>query len=110
MTKTQAPSPKTKPSRSLEKGREAAAGFSLKLVGTARIRQTLYAKGVDADTIEQALEALAGTEAERALALWRRKFGSVATDPNERLRQMQFLARRGFSTDAIRQASKASPE
>jgi regulatory protein len=79
-------------------------------LGTVRIKQTLYAKGVDADTIAQALETLADTETERALALWRRKFGSVATDPKERLRQMQFLARRGFSTDAVRQASKASPE
>lgn len=79
-------------------------------LGTARIKQTLQAKGLDADTIAQALQTLDGTEAERARALWRRKFGSVATDPKERLRQMQFLARRGFSTDAIRQASKTSPE
>ena len=77
-------------------------------LGTARIKQTLHAKGLDADTISQALQALERSESERALALWKRKFGFVATDAKERLRQMQFLARRGFSADAIRQASKAS--
>lgn len=69
--------------------------------GTARIRQELARHGVelDADTARQLRE----TEAERARAVWQRKYGGTpAADAAERARQMRFLAARGFAPEVVR--------
>lgn len=71
--------------------------------GERRLRQTLQRSGVDAADAAAALLALQGTELQRALAVWRRRFGQVATTPADRGRQARFLAGRGFSADVIRQ-------
>ena len=75
-------------------------------MGALRLRQQLRAKGLDAEAVQQALEQLQqspeGSEQERAQALWQKRFGQTATEPRERLRQMRFLAARGFSADVIR--------
>lgn len=77
-------------------------------MGALRLRQQLRAKGLDAEAVEQALTELQqrpeGSELERAQALWQKRFGQTPTDANERLRQMRFLATRGFSSDAVRRA------
>ena len=77
-------------------------------MGALRLRQQLRAKGLDAEAVEQALTELQqrpeGSELERAQALWQKRFGQRPTDANERLRQMRFLATRGFSSDAVRRA------
>jgi regulatory protein len=39
----------------------------------------------------------------RALAIWQKKFGHVATDAATRNRQARFLATRGFSSDVVKQ-------
>ncbi|MBI5269587.1 MAG: regulatory protein RecX [Burkholderiales bacterium] len=68
--------------------------------GAARIRQELARHGVelDPDTARQLRE----TEAERARAVWQRKFGGEPPrDPRERARQMRFLAGRGFAADVV---------
>lgn len=70
-------------------------------MGAARIRQELQAKGVDAEAIQHAVARLQPSELERAQALWLRKFGSVATDPKQRARQMRFLMARGFSGEVV---------
>ncbi len=69
--------------------------------GTARIRQELARHGVelDADTARQ----LKDTEAERARAVWLRKYGGTPpVEPAERARQMRFLASRGFAPEVVR--------
>jgi len=71
-------------------------------LGDARIRQELQSKGLDADTVAQALEQLRGTERQRAQAVWQRKFGLPAPDAAGRARQMRFLLGRGFSADVVR--------
>ena len=75
-------------------------------MGALRLRQQLRAKGLEAEAVEQALAELQqrpeGSEHERAQALWQQRFGQAATEPRERLRQMRFLAARGFSADVIR--------
>ena len=38
--------------------------------------------------------------------VWRRKFGSVPADANERMRQIRFLRNRGFSGATIAQVLK----
>lgn len=71
-------------------------------LGASRIQQELKGKGLDEGAVAEAMDALRGTELERAREVWRRKFGSPAADAAGRARQMRFLASRGFSTDAIR--------
>lgn len=67
--------------------------------GDRRIRQELQAKGLDADTVAEALEPLRGTEPARAHEIWQRKFGAPASDAASRARQMRFLLARGFSME-----------
>ena len=56
-------------------------------------------------------ERLRATELERAQAVWRQRFGTVATDANERARQMRFLAARGFAGDVVRRVARdGSPD
>jgi regulatory protein len=71
-------------------------------LGASRIRQELQAKGLDPQAIQEAVASLRVDEAERAQAVWRRKFGQLPADPSEAARQMRFLATRGFSTEIIR--------
>lgn len=68
--------------------------------GNLRIRQELKQHGVTLDADAQ--QALKQTEFDRACEVWRRKFDAPARDAATRVRQMRFLAGRGFSMDVIR--------
>ncbi|KQO16832.1 recombination regulator RecX [Acidovorax sp. Leaf78] len=68
-------------------------------LGGNRIRQELQAKGIDPDAVQQALTRLKDTEWARAHAVWQRKFGAVAEDPQQRAKQVRFLVTRGFSSE-----------
>lgn len=68
--------------------------------GNLRIRQELQQHGVILDA--EAQQALKQTEFHRACEVWRRKFDAPAPDAAARVRQMRFLAGRGFSMDVIR--------
>ena len=69
--------------------------------GAQRLKQELRMKGVADATIATTLSDIAGTEEDRARAVWQRKFGSPAADNKEKARQLRFLAARGFSLDVI---------
>lgn len=69
--------------------------------GNAHLAGELRSQGVDDATIANAL-AQAGDETERALAVWRKKFGSLPQDAQERAKQARFLAGRGFGSPTIR--------
>ena len=71
-------------------------------LGAARIKQELQGKGLDPQAVRDAVAGLQDTERARAQEVWRRKFGAAPTDAKETLRQMRFLATRGFTTDIIR--------
>ena len=71
-------------------------------LGAARIRQELQNKGLEPEAVREAVTRLQGTERERAQDVWRRKFSATPTDAKETMRQMRFLATRGFATDIIR--------
>lgn len=68
--------------------------------GNRRITQELAQHGVNPD--EQTVQHLQRTELARARAVWLRRYGQVAADPVARLRQMRFLAARGFSPEVVR--------
>ncbi|MBA3772972.1 MAG: recombination regulator RecX [Ramlibacter sp.] len=79
-------------------------------LGAMRIRQELQAKGLDAELVAQAVQALRATELERALAVWHRKFEHPPTDARERGKHQRFLAARGFDGEIIRRVLAASRE
>jgi regulatory protein len=70
-------------------------------LGLARIRQELSQHRLSPDEIQAEVEHLKQTEAERASALWQKKFGQLAQTPQERARQARFLAGRGFASEVI---------
>jgi len=72
-------------------------------LGGMRLRQELQAKGVSPELVAETMEGLKNSELARALAIWQKKFGHVATDAATRNRQARFLATRGFSGDVVRQ-------
>ena len=70
-------------------------------LGTQRLRQEMQSKGMDPQAVAQAVALLRTSEQARALEVWRKKFGSPASTPTERAKQVRFLAGRGFSGEAI---------
>lgn len=70
--------------------------------GDRRLRQTLKAKGIDAELIASTMQAGHGAEIDRARALWQRRFGAPAADARERAKQARFLIGRGFGGDVVR--------
>lgn len=74
------------------------------LLGSQRVLQELRRKGLDEDLVRAAASQLQDSELERALAVWRQRFGHAppASTPQERARQMRFLATRGFAADVVR--------
>jgi regulatory protein len=69
--------------------------------GLRRIEQELGTHRLGEAVSMPVLEALRGTERERALAAWRKKFGQPGADATERARQHRFLAQRGFTSESI---------
>ena len=70
-------------------------------LGASRIKQELQAKGLDAQAVSEAVAGLRSTELARARAVWQKKFGQPPQDADERVKQMRFLASRGFGGDTI---------
>ena len=68
--------------------------------GNLRIRQELQQHGLQLDGATR--QALQANEAQRAQAVWQRKFGQVASGAPQRMQQLRFLAGRGFSMDVVR--------
>jgi regulatory protein len=74
--------------------------------GNSRIVAELQSHGVNGEALQELKSNLADSEIERACDVWQRKFGTVATDPQERNKQMRFLLQRGFSQRAVIKALK----
>jgi regulatory protein len=92
---------------------DALATAQARRFGDARLRYALRGKGLADEHVQGALDALPGTELDRAHELWRRRFGGTpATDVAERVRQARFLAGRGFSSETIRRVvrGRADPD
>jgi regulatory protein len=77
--------------------------------GVARIRQELALHGVSAEDAAESLDALRVSEFDRARAVWLKRFGEQPADSADRLRQMRFLASRGFSHEVIRRLLRGDP-
>ena len=80
-------------------------------LGTQRLVQELRGKGLDEDLVRATAERLRATELARAQAVWQQRFGGQpATRPEERARQMRFLAARGFAGDVVRRVVRGAGE
>lgn len=78
--------------------------------GTARLKQELSRRGVDADTVADVLnEGELSSDIDRARAIWTSKFGAPAADRKEWARQARFLQSRGFSSEIITKLLKEVP-
>ena len=71
-------------------------------LGTARVVQEMRSKGLHEDTVRAATQELRATEWQRACTIWRQRFGAPAETPQDKLKQMRFLASRGFSGEVVR--------
>ncbi|MFT3812771.1 MAG: recombination regulator RecX [Acidovorax sp.] len=76
-------------------------------LGTQRLVQELRGKGLGEDLVRATADQLRATEFDRAQVVWQQRFGEAAATPQERARQMRFLAARGFSGDVVRRVLKA---
>ena len=79
-------------------------------LGAARVRQELVAKGLPADDISEAVEAMRSTELDRALQVWRKRFGTPPLDASERAKQVRFLVSRGFAPEVVRRVVAGADE
>ena len=77
-------------------------------LGSARIRQELQAKGIDAEAVAEAVQSLQDSELSRAQALWQRRFGQAPADAKEQARHMRFLLTRGFSGETAGRVLRAA--
>ena len=69
--------------------------------GNLRIARDLRDRGVAPADADMAMKQGAGSEAQRALTTWSRRFDTLPTSAEERGRQGRFLQARGFSMDVI---------
>jgi len=76
--------------------------------GNRRIEQELRQHGVEPDASVSA--HLRETELQRARAVHGRKFAAAATTGAERMRQMRFLAARGFTAETICRVLRAADD
>jgi regulatory protein len=76
--------------------------------GNSRILSELKSHGIDPDALTEIKAGLALDEVARAREVWQRKFGTAATNADERAKQMRFLLQRGFSHRAIQATMRAS--
>ena len=92
----------------LSDGRFAEAWVNSKASqhGAQPLRHDLPARGADADTSRETLASLGASEVGRAREDWRKKFGSLPATPQEKAKQIRFLAGRGFSLTVIQRALK----
>jgi regulatory protein len=76
--------------------------------GERRLKQVLQGKGLAPELVASTLAQARGSEYERALALWQRRFGTTPADAAERARQARFLQARGFGYELIVRVLRAA--
>ncbi len=69
--------------------------------GRSRLRYELQRRGIDAETVAQAVPSSPEGELQAARAIWQKRYGTVARSPAERARQARFLLARGFPGEVI---------
>lgn len=70
--------------------------------GSLRLKSELRDKGVPDEVSSVVLAEARGNDLEAARVVWSKKFGHPPADAVERVKQMRFLAGRGFPLDIVR--------
>ncbi|MEZ5661646.1 MAG: regulatory protein RecX [Burkholderiaceae bacterium] len=80
--------------------------------GVLLLARKLAEHGLEGDDAANLLADARQRELARAHALWQRRFGATPADPRERMRQLRFLAQRGFSAEVVRKvvAGRVAPD
>lgn len=78
-------------------------------MGAARVRQELLHKGIAPEAVAEAVAGLQGSEYDRALEVWKRRFGEVPQNAAERARQVRFLMARGFAGGVVARVLRHDP-
>jgi regulatory protein len=81
---------------------ESVVNSRSRKLGASRVRQELQAKGLPAEAIAEAVQAMRSTELERAREVWQKKFGEAPQDATARAKQIRFLVSRGFAPEVVR--------
>jgi regulatory protein len=79
-------------------------------LGAARVRQELLHKGIAPEAVAEAVAGLQGNEFERALEVWKRRFGELPQEATERARQVRFLMARGFAGAVVAKVLRHDPD
>ena len=79
-------------------------------MGAARVRQELLHKGIAPEAVAEAVAGLQGSEFDRALEVWKRRFGEPPKDATERARQMRFMLARGFAAGIVAKVLRYDPD
>lgn len=69
--------------------------------GTARVMQEAKTHKLGSEQLGELQDRLRATEAERARAVWRKRFGSPPATLEERAKQIRFMVARGFSRAVV---------
>ena len=69
--------------------------------GVASLSRSLSRQGVSAEIAAQALAPLRASERDRAMDIWKRRFGEPPADLKARARQHRFLLGRGFDPATV---------
>jgi regulatory protein len=80
---------------------ESLLNSSAKRYGSIRLRQTMKARGLQAELVTATVARARDTELARATELWRKRFGAPGVDAKERAKQARFLLSRGFPSDVV---------
>ena len=72
--------------------------------GNLKLIAQMKEKGLSSEVIREVIQEEAGSELERAKALWQRKFGVPADDYKGYAKQVRYLLSRGFSLQAAKAA------
>jgi regulatory protein len=89
---------------------ESVVNSRSRKLGASRVRQELQAKGLPAEAIAEAVQAMRSTELERAREVWRKKFGEPPVDQAARAKQVRFLISRGFAAEVVKRVVAGADE
>ena len=78
--------------------------------GVHRLKQQLQAKGLAPELVACTLSEARETEFDRALEIWRRRYGEPAQNLDQRARQVRFLTARGFDNDVVRRVVRGAAD
>ena len=89
---------------------ESVVNSRSRKLGASRVRQELQAKGLPAEAIAEAVQAMRSTELERAREVWRKKFGHPPEDQAARAKHRRFLVARGFAPEVVKRGVAGSED